>query len=81
MKFRPLFHKAAGPMRQITPDYIERLDLEDGLVFRIGGMKVGRIVFPPEHFDRDPEESADGRHSDSVYMYTSFFNPMPGLAA
>jgi hypothetical protein len=54
----------------MAPDYIERRDLEDRLVFRVGGMKVGRVVLAPEHFDGDSEKAADGRHVGSVQTYT-----------
>lgn len=54
----------------MAPDYIERLDLEDRLVFRIGGVKVGRVVLPPEHLDGDSEKAADGRHARSIQIYT-----------
>jgi hypothetical protein len=57
-------------MGKLTSDYIERLDLKDRFVFRVGGMKVGRVVLPPKHLDGDSEKAADGRHQESVRTYT-----------
>jgi len=62
-------------MGKMTPDYIERRDLEDRLVFRVGGVKVGRVVLALEHLDGDSEKAADGRHEDSVRKYTTCVEP------
>lgn len=63
-------------MGKMAPDYIERRDLEDRLVFRIGGVKVGRVVLAPEHLDGDSEKAADGRHVRGIQIYTICVEPL-----
>lgn len=63
-------------MREIASDENERLDLEDRFVFGIGGVKVRRVVLPPEHLDRDPEKAADGRLGMDIQKYTMSGNAL-----
>lgn len=59
----PFYRQAERPPGQAAADHFEGSDVDQGFVFCIHRMKMGRRVFAPEHLNHDAEKLTDRRHT------------------
>ena len=58
MQQRPFAHEAPGARRQVSVDHGQGVDLHDGLISAVAGVKVRRRVVVEVQADDDPVEPA-----------------------
>ena len=78
MLLRPFDHQRQGSFRQASLDYFQSVYRNDSTFAAVIRVEMRRCVIIVIHADFDSEESADGRHGNSVIQSGVPMPPYPG---